>query len=102
MDRTAFLSIWARSKVLDEHSWLNKLEESVPSNSTVAMRMEKKLTCSVIPKPGEGRVKIRMEKIENLIIKASSIFHPDLTSYHQTLNEYYSSNSMWQGTCKFC
>lgn len=62
MNRTAFLSIWARSKVLYEHSWLNKLEESVPSNSAVAMRMEKKLTCSVIPKPAEGRLKIGMEK----------------------------------------
>lgn len=94
MSRTAFLSIWARSKVLYEHSWLNKLEESVPSNSVTAVSMEEKLMCSVIPKPAEGRPKIGMEKIENLIIKARSIFHPDLTNYHQKLNEYYSSYSI--------
>lgn len=40
MNRIAFLSIWARSKVLYDHSWLNKLEEPVPSSSAVAMRME--------------------------------------------------------------
>lgn len=84
MNRTAFLSIWARSKVLHEHSWLNKLEESVPSNSVIAMSMEEKLMCSVIPKPAEERPKTGMEKIENLIVKARSIFYPDLTSYHQT------------------
>lgn len=81
MNRTAFFSIWARIKVK-----LDKLEESVPSNLVSAMRMEEKLTCNVTPKIAEGRLKISMEKIENLIIKARSIFHPDLTSYHQTLS----------------
>lgn len=98
MNRIAFLSIWARSKVLYEHSWLNKLEESVPSSSAAAMRTE--YQCNT--KDSRRKTEIGMEKIENLIIKAKSIFHPDLTSYYQTLNEYHSSNSIWQETCKSC
>lgn len=98
MNRIAFLSIWARSKVLYEHSWLNKLEESVPSSLAAAMRME--YQCNT--KDSRRKTEIGMEKIENLMIKAKSIFHPDLTSYYQTLNEYHSSNSIWQETCKSC
>lgn len=50
------------SKVLYEHSWLNRQEEPVPSNSAVANRMKKKLRCISIPKPGEGKLKIRRGK----------------------------------------
>lgn len=76
MNRTAFLSTWARSKVLYEHSWLNKLEEAGPSNSAVAMRMGKKLTCSVTPKPAEGRLKIGVEKNREYNHQSEECFPP--------------------------
>lgn len=97
MHTTALLSIWAGRKVLYEHSWLNKLKESAPSNSAVAMRMEKKLNTKASRKKTENWD----GKNRELNYQSKDLF-PCRSNKSPPNTEYYSSNSIWQGTCKFC
>lgn len=64
MSKTAFLSIWVRSKVLYEPRWLNRQGKLVPSSLVVAKRTEKKAYMQFNTKASRRKTKNQKGKKE--------------------------------------